>query len=493
MSDRNAMLRAMTLEEKVKSDFGLDPNIERGGILPLPTRDQSGEIDWTNWRVPEWFYESAKAAALPAYVAEGGQYDLKDVTNMAMALGGSGSVASRAVGGVGDNALGMFAGKINRTDPKDASDTFGKGTNTVWYQDPVSGGRMQVLKRDNGPSSVLELYVPEEHRSQGIGRALQQAALDDNPYLMGQVSSKHAAKSAYDMGRRPYNMPDATLDDVYKIIDEESSINLIKKPESKIQKLTHEEWEKATPAERMGIAQRNAYIKWPEFGPDNTPQQRAEKMGFDVDAYHGTLDDFSDIDPNKFGRSQSLLGNAFYTSTGTKRPSRYASENGQVMPVKIRSEDMIDLSKPIGHDGLSRIAKVMEDAGADVDLRDESLFIKNDDASAFLDDYMPFDVNLKKIRDGFGVDNMTNILKEADYSGVIGAEGAGSNVFANYAPNSIRSRFAAFDPAQADSTKLLAMNPSTSATPAMIEAFLNAIPEEKKKIPNINTIYGNQL
>jgi hypothetical protein len=45
--------------------------------------------------------------------------------------------------------------------------------------------------------------------------------------MQGQVSSKAAATNAYKLGRRPPNMPDATLDDVYRMIDEDSSVNMI--------------------------------------------------------------------------------------------------------------------------------------------------------------------------------------------------------------------------------------------------------------------------
>ena len=44
---------------------------------------------------------------------------------------------------------------------------------------------------------------------------------------MGQVSSKYAAKSAYDLGRRPFDNPTATMDDVLRSIDQDSSVNMI--------------------------------------------------------------------------------------------------------------------------------------------------------------------------------------------------------------------------------------------------------------------------
>jgi hypothetical protein len=73
---------------------------------------------------------------------------------------------------------------------------------------------------------VLGLYVDEEFRGRGIGRALQDAALAEGD-LVGQVSSKAAAVNAYRSGRRPQGQPDATLDDVLKAIDRDSSVNMV--------------------------------------------------------------------------------------------------------------------------------------------------------------------------------------------------------------------------------------------------------------------------
>ena len=113
------------------------------------------------------------------------------------------------------------------TNVVDVSDIFGTGSKKSIYKEPDSGGTMSVLQTPQGKESVLELYVPDAHRRQGVGEALQRHAMQENTNLQGQVSSKHAAKSAYKMGRRPYGKPDATLEDVYKAIDEMSSVNMV--------------------------------------------------------------------------------------------------------------------------------------------------------------------------------------------------------------------------------------------------------------------------
>ena len=110
---------------------------------------------------------------------------------------------------------------------RDASDIFGAGAQRVMYTDPNSGGFIDVLVKPDKTASVMNLLVPEKFRGQKIGESLQAQALKDFPELSGQVSKKAAAKTAYRLGRRPPYMPDASLDDVFKIIDENSSVNLV--------------------------------------------------------------------------------------------------------------------------------------------------------------------------------------------------------------------------------------------------------------------------
>ena len=110
---------------------------------------------------------------------------------------------------------------------RDASDIFGEGAQRIRYTDPKSNGSIEVLARPDGTASVLSLEVPEKFRGKKIGESLQKQVLDDFPDMQGQVSSKAAATTAYRLGRRPVDMPDATLKDVHKMIDEDSSVNMI--------------------------------------------------------------------------------------------------------------------------------------------------------------------------------------------------------------------------------------------------------------------------
>jgi len=197
---------------------------------------------------------------------------------------------------------------------------------------------------------------------------------------------------------------------------------------------------------------------------------RAREQGRDVDTYHGTGDDFEYVDLDKLGKSQSLLGDALYSSTGTKRPNIYAvgksdplrprgeaQDGGQIMPLTIRSEGMLDLTRQMSPDESSRIAKTFENAGAEVTTREDgSFFVEYEGRSAFVDNYRPMDGNFKLLRDAFGMKNLQEVLEESGFTGVIGAEGNGSKVYANYRPEDVRSRFAKFDPRNINSRDLLA-------------------------------------
>ena len=145
---------------------------------------------------------------------------LGDATYAIPALGATLGSALKAPGAL------RKAMKISRA-TEDASDIFGKGSKRVRLTDQDSGGTIEVLNRPDGSASVLELYVPDTARGQGIGEALQKKVLEEFPNMGGQVSSKAAAKTAYRLGRRPVGNPNASLEDVFDAIDEMSSVNLI--------------------------------------------------------------------------------------------------------------------------------------------------------------------------------------------------------------------------------------------------------------------------
>jgi ribosomal protein S18 acetylase RimI-like enzyme len=154
---------------------------------------------------------------------------IKKVAEPAFALGLLGQAAPMLAPLTKGLPVGASIKNVGKFDvvKRDASDIFGEGAQRIRYTDPKSSGSIEVLAKPDGTASVLSLEVPEKFRGKKIGESLQKQVLEDFPDMQGQVSSKAAATTAYRIGRRPVDMPDATLKDVYKMIDEDSSVNMI--------------------------------------------------------------------------------------------------------------------------------------------------------------------------------------------------------------------------------------------------------------------------
>jgi hypothetical protein len=308
--------------------------------------------------------------------------DAAALTGAGLAMGGGG-LLSRPAGSIGMG--GRVAAPDLNVARKDASSIFGAGTERVRYTDPNSGGTMEVVVRPDGSASVLELEVPEGFRGQGIGQALQSRVMQDFPVMGGQVSSRAAATTAYRLGRRPYGRPDATIEDVFRAIDEDSSVNLITpaaqpRPVSPAQEVaallrsgraadvTDEMMARVDPQEMFALYQRG------ETGmdlpmDDASRMARAREMGFNP-AFHGTGADIMAVDPSFFGNGADLLGSGFYTSTNPNRAVRYVpreetpsttlsenfAEGGNMLPLMVREQSPFVLEDMQG-DVSSQMAK----------------------------------------------------------------------------------------------------------------------------------------
>lgn len=178
---------------------------------------------------------------------------------------------------------------------RDASEIFGPGAARVRYTEPNSGGAIEVLRKPDGSASVLSLEVPEKFRGQKIGESLQAQAMQDFPVLQGQVSSRAAAKTAYRLGRRPPGQPEASLDDVYKIMDEYSSVNLVS-PTMQRQVFMPPQ---APQDEALRLAQQRAE----QLGQSSSPATRMLQQGFEPDWYHGSTGDIRSFDKGLLGES----------------------------------------------------------------------------------------------------------------------------------------------------------------------------------------------
>lgn len=144
----------------------------------------------------------------------------KDSSNLLASAGGLGLLGMAMSE---DADAGALSG-IKKISKK--AEDFSPWNEEITYIDESTNGTLKLAKFSDGRASVLGLEVPKPFQGKGAGKRLQHQAMMDHLDLTGQVSSKKAATSAYNLGRRPPDNPSATINDVYAAIDEMSSVNL---------------------------------------------------------------------------------------------------------------------------------------------------------------------------------------------------------------------------------------------------------------------------
>ncbi len=186
--------------------------------------------------------------------------------------------------------------------------------------------------------------------------------------------------------------------------------------------------------------------------------QRARDMGFDVDAYHGTRFDIPAFNLNPHNKSDELLG----IHVGTKAQADNIVEAGatekrlggmeyskesNVMPLKVKTKKYLDMEDPGGHEWTPyELLAQLDEKGINIKFADK------------------FNPTIREIRQGLKKQGYDGIR----YKNVI--EGSGKDYsYIVFDPQNIRSRFAKFDPAKADSADLLAANPATAALPGLLQ------------------------
>lgn len=387
-------------------------------------------------------------------------------------------MAGKAIQATKGLPVGMSIKDVSKFDvvKRDASDIFGAGSQRIKYTEPKSGGAIEVLQKQDGTASVLSLEVPEKFRGKGIGESLQSQVMQDFPEMMGQVSSKAAAKTAYRLGRRPPYEPNATLDDVYKLMDENSSVNLVS-PDMQKRFMPELNQSVYPQEEAIRLAQQRAALPVEQGGlglpANNTAMDRAKAMGFDINAFHGSKDpSILAFDPSMAGKSTSNAFEQNIWATSSPEVARgYSLDTNQFASIPQAQEIKATI------DGLLKKYGEAYQSGKfdDMDTLREQLnaaqnqskdlyksFLRGEIASEGStiyplmmrgSDFMPYEAegkNWMRVNRpateqakelGYGGVNIRNVKDNTQAS-----DGIISNTYATENPDLIRSRFAAFDP-----------------------------------------------
>ena len=242
-----------------------------------------------------------------------------------------------------------------------------------------------------------------------------------------------------------------------------------------------------TSAERMAIAQRNAALPISEGGlglpASNTAAQRAEAMGYNLPVYHGTNADISAF--NVTGKGKTSGAGAFLTTNPiTAETYVSASGGGNILPLLLKKDDFLtanargrswadiytnELSAKSG-----KTRYTPQELGLDINSATTT-----DELGMIANELSKKGVEIKNVKD-LGPNSHVMRVKEylndkygitpdATFSNVTGKQfdeaqkamkklydAQKSDIYAIQDPTLIRSKFAAFDPKQANNPNILA-------------------------------------
>lgn len=212
---------------------------------------------------------------------------------------------------------------------------------------------------------------------------------------------------------------------------------------------------------------------------NNTAMDRAKAMGYDLDVYHGTGGDITAFDNSKLGKFTNArtahLG-TFTTDNPILANSFANQENGNVMPLLMKRS--ADGKEPLelGY----RTAKERGARGAQDPFHSMQEAIARKSGKPSFDDVTKEEVKAWRdsVSQKYGSINLLNTA--TDSNGFATARSIAEpyhNFHIAFEPSQLRSRFAAFNPAKADSTNILA---GVGAGGLGMAAALRALQEEEQ-------------
>lgn len=258
--------------------------------------------------------------------------------------------------------------------------------------------------------------------------------------------------------------------------------------------------------EALRLAQERAALPVEQGGlglpVDNTSQQRAMAMGFDTDAYHGTASDISAINPAFYGSSTGAKSakDAFFSAESPETAVGYANFAAQNAPVLKLMEQAnkyerlaqrgiepdVNYAK---YDDFLRQAEDLEKAINEERLRGQNVLplLLNTKKSNIIDaEGNSFSDLEGKVNDLIKKTKLqgkdTAIIKNLDDDA--GFSNRPTTHYGILNPDSVRSRFAAFDPYRKSAAVAAAMGvaaPDLMADEKQKPAKKNIVPPVKKQ------------
>jgi hypothetical protein len=242
-----------------------------------------------------------------------------------------------------------------------------------------------------------------------------------------------------------------------------------------------------TSAERMAIAQRNAALPVSEGGlglpASNTAAQRAEAMGYNLPVYHGTNADINAL--NVQGKGKTSGAGAFLTTNPTAAETYVSSSGGgNILPLLLKKDDFLVANArgrnwaDIWTDQIAAKSKGKKYNLDDLEL-DKYSATSTDELGTIAKELGLKGLQIKNVKD---LGPNSHVMRAKEYlaekygitpdetwSNVTGKQfdeaqkamnkfyaSQKSDVYAIQDPTLVRSRFAAFDPKQANNPNLLA-------------------------------------
>ena len=232
------------------------------------------------------------------------------------------------------------------------------------------------------------------------------------------------------------------LDDINEPLGEEYIYKRLERP------LTEFEQAHLTAQQRAALPVNQRGLDLPA---DNTAMDRARAMGWDTDVYHGSAFDIENIDTSR-GPFYTTEGGAPHEIEFANNFANTKSEMGspKVYPLLLKKGQITDTRKGIP-EGLQNAAE---------------------------DSYAPLNIGEKGLPTWGNVNSWARRAKANGEKGVLLDERPYLNSVAVLEPSMVRSRFAAFDPFNRDSSNILAQSAKFAPTTALGAYMYN---EKRKK------------